>query len=74
MATRDLTRRFAELRLLRHGIVGESKRAGDSFSESGLLDVSHMVSLHSTVFGYMELEQRHVEHQINITDSTCFLQ
>lgn len=38
MATRDLTRRFAELRLLRHGIVGESKRAGDSFSESGLLD------------------------------------
>lgn len=40
MATRDLTRRFAELRVLRHGIGGETKRPGDSFSESGLLDVS----------------------------------
>lgn len=43
MATRDLTRRFAELRVLRHGAVGmETKRPGDTFSESGLLDVSVM--------------------------------
>lgn len=44
MATRDLTRRFAELRVLRHGADGaglETKRPGDAFSESGLLDVSH---------------------------------
>lgn len=43
MATRDLTRRFAELRVLRHGADGaglETKRPGDAFSESGLLDVS----------------------------------
>lgn len=57
MATRDLTRRFAELRVLRHGVVGETKRAGDSFSESGLLDVSRFVPVHpcycccSPVFG-----------------------
>ncbi|CAM9150205.1 unnamed protein product [Ectocarpus sp. 6 AP-2014] len=41
MATRDLTRRFAELRVLQHGVEGsasESKRPGDAFSESGLLD------------------------------------
>jgi len=41
MATRDLTRRFAELRVLQHGVEGsENKRPGDAFSESGLLDVS----------------------------------
>ena len=42
MATRDLTRRFAELRVLQHGVDGggsEAKRPGDAFSESGLLDV-----------------------------------
>lgn len=41
MATRDLTRRFAELRVLQHGVEGvsENKRPGDAFSESGLLDV-----------------------------------
>lgn len=42
MATRDLTRRFAELRVLRHGVEGavlEGKRPADAFSESGLLDV-----------------------------------
>ncbi|CAM9256331.1 unnamed protein product [Ascophyllum nodosum] len=44
MATRDLTRRFAELRVLKHGVEDgpggglETKRPGDSFSESGLLD------------------------------------
>ncbi|CAM9216562.1 unnamed protein product, partial [Ectocarpus sp. 4 AP-2014] len=41
MATRDLTRRFAELRVLQHGVEGsasEIKRPGDAFSESGLLD------------------------------------
>lgn len=41
MATRDLTRRFAELRVLRHDPSGvEGKRSADNFSESGLLDVS----------------------------------
>lgn len=43
MATRDLTRRFAELRVLQHGVEGsvsENKRPGDAYSESGLLDVS----------------------------------
>ena len=42
MATRDLTRRFAELRVLQHGVEGsvsENKRPGDAYSESGLLDV-----------------------------------
>lgn len=46
MATRDLTRRFAELRVLQHGVEGsvsESKRPGDAYSESGLLDVSESV-------------------------------
>eukprot|EP00752_Nemacystus_decipiens_P009916 g8848.t1 len=41
MATRDLTRRFAELRVLQHGVEGsasENKRPGDAYSESGLLD------------------------------------
>ncbi|CAM9645321.1 unnamed protein product [Discosporangium mesarthrocarpum] len=38
MATRNLTRRFAELRVLRHGAGMETKRTGDSLSESGLLD------------------------------------
>lgn len=51
MATRDLTRRFAELRVLRHGADGaglETKRPGDAFSESGLLDVSHACGQPST--------------------------
>lgn len=48
MATRDLTRRFAELRVLKHGVEDaggslETKRPGDSFSESGLLDVRNML-------------------------------
>lgn len=49
MATRDLTRRFAELRVLQHGVEGsaaENKRPGDAFSESGLLDVSGILMRH----------------------------
>lgn len=51
MATRDLTRRFAELRVLQHGVEGslsENKRPGDAYSESGLLDVSECLRVPST--------------------------
>lgn len=55
MATRDLTRRFAELRVLQHGVEGsgsENKRPGDAFSESGLLDVRQAcICLSSRVVG-----------------------
>lgn len=52
MATRDLTRRFAELRVLQHGVEGsvsENKRPGDAYSESGLLDVRGFVYYASCV-------------------------
>lgn len=60
MATRDLTRRFAELRVLQHGVDGggsEAKRPGDAFSESGLLDVRGVAAAFCAVSWLFPLEE-----------------
>lgn len=59
MATRDLTSRFAELRVLRHGVGGlESKRPGDAFSESGLLDVSVSTIMLCTICSFAQHDRK----------------